>query len=143
MSKIRRTAGVCTIFALAATAGAVILGAGRNEQVTILQAGARNYIIPAAQIISFNDTVGRLDTATGAVHQLSGDLRNPSVRNEWELRVPAVSGETSGFLEIQRATFNNPEAIFLVDIVTGKTWLLRRRGNEGGTWDAVTLDPRG
>jgi hypothetical protein len=143
MSKIRRTAWVCTISALGLAAGTAFLGAGRNEQVTILQTGARNYIVPAAQIISFNDTVGRLDTTTGAVHQLSGDLRNPSVRNEWELRVPAVSGETSGFLEIQRATFNDPEAIFLVDIVTGKTWLLRRRGNDNGTWDPVTFDPRG
>ena len=96
-------------------------------------------IPPATQIISYDQTVGRLDTRTGAIYMYRGELDNPSVRGYWELRVPGVNEKTSGMLELQRANFNNPEATFLVDTVTGKTWLLHRRGNHNGTWDVVEI----
>ena len=136
MSKIRTVVIACAMAGCATLAVFVGMGA---EHANHYRADARTYVIPSTQIISFNDTVGRLDTATGAVYQLRGDVNAPSSAKTWELRVPAVSGDTSGVLEIQRATFNNPEATFLVDVVTGRTWLLNRRGNNNGTWDEVKI----
>lgn len=124
---------------LAAAAIAVGMGAGSNDRPVLYQNQARGYVLPATQIISYEDSIGRLDTATGAIYRLRGDVNEPSVRNTWELRVPGVKGETSGWLEIQRATFNNPEAIFLVDVINGNTWILHSRGNKNGTWDPVDL----
>jgi hypothetical protein len=127
---------------LSALAGVVLLialGAGRVREAAPSPAAAGRYVLPATQIISFDDTIGRLDTATGAVYRLRGNLDNPSVRHTWALRVPPVDGPTSGLLEIQQATFNEPGATFLVDIVTGRTWILQRRAGENGTWDPVEI----
>jgi hypothetical protein len=128
-----RAAAVVTIGAIVLVA----LAAGRSspprsQPVTMLAP-------PVVQIISFDDTIGMLDTTSGAVYRLRGDLSNASVTHTWQLRVPAVAGPTSGYLEIQRATFNQPEATFLVDKVTGRTWILRRRASENGSWDPVTI----
>ena len=96
-------------------------------------------IPPATQIISYDQTVARFDTRTGAIYMYRGELDDPCVRGYWELRVPGVNEKTSGMLELQRANFNDPAATFLVDTVTGKTWLLHRRGNHNGTWDIVEI----
>ncbi|MHC4415619.1 MAG: hypothetical protein ACYS0G_10075 [Planctomycetota bacterium] len=117
----------------------VAAGAGRSQQLKISGGDVRGFVVPAVQIISFDDTVGMLDTASGAVYRLRGDLDNPSVRNTWEIRVPAVGGETSGYLEIQRPNFGRPDATFLVDIVTGRTWILRRRASTNRSWDPVEI----
>ena len=122
-----------------ALVGIVVLtiGAGRGTPAGSPQS---TVVVPAAtQIISFDDTVGRLDTVTGAVYRLRGNLENPSVRHTWQLRVQPVKGPTSGLLEIQRATFNKPSAIFLVDKVTGRTWILRQRASDTGSWDPVPV----
>jgi hypothetical protein len=116
-------------------------GAGRGRQVQRDDLGARSYLVPASRIISWDQTIGMLDTVTGAVYKLEGSLDNPGARLSWKLRVPPVTGETSGLLEIQRATFNRPDATFLVDIVTGRTWILRRRASSNGSWDPVTIAP--
>jgi hypothetical protein len=122
---------------------AVALGLGANQGRPVgYQIEGRGFILPAAQIISFIDTIGRVDTVTGAVYQLRGDVTTPSSAETWELRVPAVKGSTSGLLEIQRATFNQRDATFLVDVVTGRTWLLNRRGNNNGSWDEVKIYQR-
>lgn len=94
----------------------------------------------------FNSNIARLDTRTGAVYRFRGDVGNPSVRNTWELRVPAVKGEHSAILEIQTpfTGLANPEldalagrTTFLVDVVTGQTWILRHRASSNATWDPV------
>ena len=95
------------------------------------------YIVPASQIISFGDTIGRLDTETGAVYELRGNLRNASTPMHWKQRVAPLVEQTSGVLEIQRATFNDPGATFLVDVVTGETWLLTDRASGNGLWQHV------
>ena len=136
MSKIRTIVTTSVMAGIASLAVAVGMGAEHANQY---RADARTYVIPSTQIISFNDTVGRLDTGTGAVYQLRGNVNAPSSAKTWELRVPAVTGDTSGVLEIQRATFNNPEATFLVDVVTGRTWILNRRSNDNGSWDEVKI----
>ncbi|NNF42423.1 MAG: hypothetical protein HKN62_05135 [Phycisphaerales bacterium] len=112
-------------------------GAGKGTRAYRIDNAA--YILPAAQIISYDDTVARLDTATGAVHRLRGNLDNSSVQNSWELRVGPVTGATSGLLEIQKVTFHETDETFLVDIVTGRTWVLRRRASTNGTWDEIKI----
>ncbi|MHC5001719.1 MAG: hypothetical protein ACYTJ0_01210 [Planctomycetota bacterium] len=120
--------------AAATCVAAVILGAGPDEQRELT---VRPQYVPASQVISFDDTVGLLDTTTGAIYRLEGSLANPSAQMSWRLRIPPPREASSGVLEIQRATFNHPEATFLVDIVRGTTWILRRRGPERGTWERV------
>ncbi len=146
MKKMKSHLRVLVIVAVGATAIVIAMGAARGKQLTATGADVRGFIVPAAQIISFDDTVGMLDTATGAIYRLHGNLHNPTtvldnpgVRLTWELRVGPVKGETSGLLEIQRPTFNKPDAIFLVDIVLGKTWILQRRASSNGTWDPVEI----
>lgn len=117
---------------------------------------ARQYFVQgpsATQIIvlpggqeKFDSDIARLDTTTGAVYRFRGDADNPNVRNTWELRVPAVETATSGILEIQRIAIPGSlrddqlgpqEATFLVDVVTGDTWILRHRASTNASWDPV------
>ncbi len=97
----------------------------------------RATIFSAAQVVAFQQGVGLLDTTNGTVYQLRGDLDNASAKLSWFLRVPAIEGG-SGFLELQSPRFNRPGALFLVDTVTGGTWIFRDRGNQNGTWEAVS-----
>ena len=116
---------------------AVTLGADRsNRGGPGMRAASRSNTVSATEIIAFDDTVARLDTATGALYKFHGDFDNPSAKGEWHLHVAPVDG-SSGYLEIQQVGIV-PGAVFLVDVVTGKTWLLHRRGT-GATWDAVDV----
>ena len=105
------------------------------------------YTLPVTQIISFGQGVGRLDTSNGAIFSLAGDLDRPGSSGfTWMLRVPPVDRPHSGLLDIQRPTFNDPDAIFLVDIIEGHTWLLRLRRatsdhDATGVWVPVDLAP--
>lgn len=120
--------------------------------------------LSATSIIVYPDdrhSIGRFDSRTGAIYRFDGDLRNTSARNTWERVVPAVKEKTSGLLEIQQIpALTQPrtpafrerqrtqherwyddfeEATFLVDVVTGSTWILRLRDNANGTWDPVKI----
>jgi hypothetical protein len=109
-------------------------------------------LLPGGNVLNSSD-IARLDTRTGAVYRFRGDTTNPSVRNTWELRVPPVKEKTSGILEIQRIVAphgelgRNPADIdvelvpttFLVDVVTGSTWILRHRASTNATWDPVEI----
>ena len=58
------------------------------------------------------------------------------MRSQWLPLVDGVNGDTSGLLDIQFAG----NQMFLVDAVTGRTWILRERGSIYD-WDPVkTLD---
>ena len=99
-----------------------------------------NLIAPSAsQIISFDETIGMLDTTSGAIYRLRGNLDNPGAKLTWEMRVSPVTEANSGMLELQRPTFNAPGTHFLVDQITGDTWVLRRRASENGAWVPVTI----
>ncbi len=94
----------------------------------------------------FDSDIARLDTRTGAVYRFRGDVDNPGVRNTWELRVAPVKGETSGILEIQRIVLpvqgklsDVKPTTFLVDVATGRTWILRHRASTNATWDPVDI----
>ncbi len=143
MKKLSIGLRTSAVLAVVAVAVIVAMGAGGHKQLTVNRADVRGFVVPASQIISFDETVGRLDTRTGAVYRLRGvaALDNPSAKLTWEERVPAVKGETSGVLEIQRPTFNRPDATFLVDIVTGKTWILRPRASSNASWEPIETYP--
>jgi len=117
----------------------VAAGAGSRQDVT------SEYVLPpAAEIIAFDTTVGVLDTTTGAIYRLRGDLRNPSARNTWKMRVGPIKESHSGQLEIQKiALGQHPELTFLVDQVTGRTWILRRRASTNGSWVLVARERSG
>jgi hypothetical protein len=125
----------------AVTVGAVLLGVALVAGGAGRRGGAEvtGFVVPATQIISFQESVGMLDTRTGAIYHIEGNLDNPSVRMEWQLRVPPVTGATSGYLEIQRTTFNQRGDVFLADIVTGRTWILRRRASTNGEWMPIRV----
>jgi hypothetical protein len=109
-------------------------------------------LLPGGNVLNSSD-IARLDTRTGAVYRFRGDTTKPGVRNTWELRVAPVDEKTSGILEIQRIIAphgelgRNPATIdvelvpstFLVDVVTGDTWILRHRASTNATWDKVTV----
>ncbi|MHC4082476.1 MAG: hypothetical protein ACYS15_15705 [Planctomycetota bacterium] len=109
-------------------------------------------LLPGGNVLNSSD-IARFDTRTGAVYRFRGDTTNPSVRNTWELRVAPVKEKTSGILEIQRIIAPHGElgrnpattevelvpSTFLVDVVTGDTWILRRRASTNATWDKVEL----
>lgn len=96
----------------------------------------RVHTVPVSQVISYGEGVGLLDTRSGAIAELRGNLDNPSSKLSWFPRVEGVDG-TSGYLQIQSPQFNRPDASFLVDVVTGNTWILRDRGNNNGSWEEV------
>ncbi len=140
-SRSRHVASVALLCVIA-VAALFTMGAGDRAGQLVGGAADQRLVLPAAQIISFGTSIGLLDTVTGAVYQLSGNLSNPGITQTWELKVPPVKGSTSGYLELQRATFNNPEALFLVDRITGRTWLFRWRSSGNGAWDPVEVRGR-
>ena len=96
----------------------------------------RTLATPVTQVVSYGEGVGLLDTRNGSISELRGSLDNQSSQLSWFLRVEGVEG-TSGHLEMQSPQFNRPDAVFLVDVMSGETWILRDRGNNNGSWEAV------
>lgn len=125
-------AGIVTI--------AAAMGAGRlADEPLVLNASASDLIVPRVRIIQWDDSVARFDTQTGAIHRFNGDLEKPNVRSEWISHVKPVRESTSSVLEIQKpAGVHSLEATFLVDVISGETWILRRRGSNAG-WDKVDV----
>ncbi len=124
---------------LVAGAAFVLLVVVASEVFGAPQRAFRTLDIPVAQVIPYQQGVGLLDTVTGEIFELRGDLKNASSQLSWFARVPGLAG-TSGFLQVQsprRFVIDRPDPIFLVDAVTGATWILRDRGNHNGTWEAV------
>ena len=107
-----------------------------SEVFSAPQRAFRTLDIPVVQVMSYQQGVGLLDTTTGEIFELRGDLDNASSRLSWFPRVAGLA-DTSGFLKVQSPQFNNPDAVFLIDAVTGATWILRERGNNNGSWEKV------
>ena len=144
-----RMVTACALTSITLAAVIVALGAGNGDSGPMANKplSVEGYI-SRVQVIAFDDTVAIFDSTTGAIAKYNGDLTNASTRGTWKPHVEGVKG-SSGLLEIQRT--QGPGAIdnragkgasnavvFLVDIVTGKTWQLNRRGTNA-TWDAVDL----
>ncbi|MHC4990779.1 MAG: hypothetical protein ACYTGC_07335 [Planctomycetota bacterium] len=133
-TKMARLAGGAVI--ALALVGVAAVGSQRDRG-SYRQPVVYDAYLAATQIISFDDTIGLLDTSNGAIYRLAGNLDNASSRLQWQRRVAPVAGSTSGLLEIQKATFNRPDATFLVDIATGQTWILRQRAGQNRSWEPV------
>jgi hypothetical protein len=133
------TACVLTSVTLAAVIVALGAGSGDDGRAQANRPVTVEGVVSRVRIINFDDTIARFDSSTGAIAKYNGNLQNTSVRGTWKPHVEGVRN-TSGLLEIQEAKGpgNFPGAIFLVDIVSGKTWQLNRRGTNA-TWDAVEL----
>ena len=144
------------LLSLCAAIVGVGIGAGGMKvakQYFVLGPSATQLVLLPGGNIRNSSDIARLDTRTGAVYRFRGDTTNPSVRNTWELRVAPVKGKTSGILEIQRIIAPHGElgrnptttevvlvpSTFLVDVVTGETWILRRRASTNASWDKVEL----
>ncbi len=126
---------------LVAGAAFVLLVVVASEVFAAPQRAFRTLDIPVVQVIPYQQGVGLLDTTTGEIFELRGDLYNASSRLSWFPRVAGFAG-TSGFLQVQspprhHGPIDRPDPVFLVDAVTGATWILRDRGNHNGTWEAV------
>jgi hypothetical protein len=131
----------CVLTSITLAAVMMALGAGANDDNGPLANKPISVegFISRVRIINFDDTIARFDSSTGAIAKYNGDLTNASTRGTWKPHVNGVKG-SSGLLEIQHAQGpgNFPGATFLVDIVTGKTWQLNRRGTNA-TWDLVDI----
>jgi hypothetical protein len=136
-----RTRMVATVLGVG-LAAALIMGAGKLAVPSAVEDRVlAERVIPRVQIIQFNDSVARLDTATGELHLFTGDLRSPSSRGQWRLYANGVSG-SSGYLELQQPRGVEAQSgLFLVDIVSGESWILTRRASRA-TWDHVPVRRR-
>lgn len=131
---------VLVLLMIVATA-AVVLGAGKaassDDARVIYTPGVGERIVSRVQIIQFDDTIARFDSSTGAIHKYNGDPSKPNVRGQWIRHVRGVDDRTSGILEIQKPRgVHADKTTFLVDVVKGDTWILRRRGGDA-SWEAV------
>ena len=132
-------------WAVLSICGAIVIaaagagGAGIATQYFVQGGAATQIIVLPGGNANTDGNIARLNTRTGAIYRYRGDIDNPSTRGTWELRVPAVKGETSGFMEIQRIANaeNETVATFLVDIVTGATWVLHQRASTNASWDPI------
>lgn len=129
---------LCSLIVVATVAIAV--GASRaSAQSTIQDRVVGDRVLSRVHIFNLEDTVARLDTVTGEVHLFTGDVRRPGTRGQWRLYASGV-GQTSGYLQIQTpAGVEAYPVLFLVDIVTGDSWVLTRRGTGRATWDRVDV----
>lgn len=127
------------VAAMAALGLAILLGARPAASQFLGITLSTERIVPRVQIIQFGDSVARLDTRTGEIHRFNGDLQRTNVRGQWVRHVSGVESSTSGVLEIQRAQgARADDGIFLVDVIEGDTWLLRRRG-AAAEWDRIDV----
>ncbi len=130
----------------------VAVGAGSMKiarQYFVLGPAATDLILLPGGAPQFDSDLARLNTRTGAVYRYRGDLQNTVLKSTWELRVPPVTQETSGVLEIQRIALPKTDArtgetdvqaaTFLVDIVNGTTWVLREMASTNAQWQIVKV----
>ena len=118
----------------------------RSNRSAVIAPQRNAFLFSATEIIDLpggnletDSDIARLDTTTGAIYRFRGDADNPSVRNTWQIRVPPVQGEHSGLLEVQQVKLGNRRTTFLVDIVDGRTWILRNRASTNASWDPVEI----
>lgn len=130
--------------AVAAIAAVVTADSTTNNDYThAYNADGNAIVLPKVRIVNFDDTVARFDSTTGALDRFEGSLRGDNVGGRWYPAVPGVKGQTSGMLQLQNSVGveNFASTMFLVDTVSGRTWILEltdgdRRPREG-VWEEV------
>lgn len=130
--------------AVAAIAAVVTADSTTNNDYThAYNANGQAMVLPKVRIVNFDNTVARFDTTNGALDRFEGSLRGDNVGGRWVQAVPAVKGPTSGMLQLQNSVGveNFSSAMFLVDTVSGRTWILELTDNDRaprrGFWEEV------
>ncbi|MHC5003348.1 MAG: hypothetical protein ACYTJ0_09505 [Planctomycetota bacterium] len=100
---------------------------------------SRTYELPSQRILTIGSHIVRFDTQTGAIFRLRGEPTVTTSGQDWSQRVPAVTGPTSGMLDIVQMRGSSADGTFLVDVAGSRTWILRWRGNEDGIWQPVEV----
>jgi len=121
-------------------AGALLMGAdfftgSKNRAFEVFRTVSGGEIVTKVEVINlknFDSQVALFNRTTGEIRRFHGSLDDPNVRNQWLELVDGVDSKTSGLLDIQFAG----NQMFLVDAVTGKTWILRERASVF-EWDPV------
>jgi hypothetical protein len=121
------------VIALLAVSLARGQSAGDNDGFNNPISGATT-VFSRVRIIDLDDTVFRLDTDTGQLSRFRGTLTGRNARGTFVSVAPPLRDPTSGFVDIQQAG----GAIFLVDRVTGQTWILRQRSSSNAAWIEVS-----
>jgi hypothetical protein len=101
----------------------------------------RTYDLPNARILSLDGTTVKVDTRTGAVFRLTGDASATGRANQWQQRVPPVTGSTSGMLDVFQLVEHKANGTFLHDVDGNRTWILTWRGNQNGQWREIQDAP--
>ena len=107
--------------------------------VTAMQQGqpgvinSPDLIFPAARIIRFDNQIVRFDTTSGEMSRFSGTPSGGGASGTWLRFAREVNDSTSQFLDIRTVA----GGAFLIDQVTGQTWVLRRAPGAIGTWVKV------
>ncbi|MHC5025634.1 MAG: hypothetical protein ACYTGR_02605 [Planctomycetota bacterium] len=136
MNRTSTTRTVALAVAVVASLGAIAVGT--TGSVSMLQpASTRTYELPRIRICGFGNSTVRLDTQTGEMSALRGDGTAKGTGESWERRVPAVSGQHSGMLDIVITKPATYDGVYLVDIDGTRTWLLKWVGNANGEWREV------
>ncbi|MCI0366634.1 MAG: hypothetical protein L0219_22445, partial [Phycisphaerales bacterium] len=89
-----------------------------------------NAIFPRTKIIKVDDVIVRFDTATGELFNFEGTLQGSNANGLFRNIAPPVSGSNSGVLEVKRIG----QATFLIDVLTGETWILRQNSPNNASW---------
>jgi hypothetical protein len=50
-----------------------------------------------------------------------------------------VTGSTSGMLDVVQLRPGQADGVFLVDVASDRSWILRWRGNEDGVWQQMNV----
>lgn len=130
--RIARSIGLGALMMLIGAGGMLAM----NDQMTSVQ----DQVVPAANIIRLGenpDGIARIDSSTGAIHRFLGNPRSIDPEqaiglSAWKLEHAGVGTRPVGALRLQQAG----PATFLVDALSGETWILRMRNGHFG-WDRV------
>ncbi len=139
----QRTILALLVFTIVAGAAVVVADSTtNNDYVQAYDQDGNRVVMPKVRIINWDNTVAKFDSSTGAIYRFHGDLRTDDVHGQWVKSVPGITG-ASGALQIQNTVgVENFGATFLVDTVSGRTWILQRarrnRDNPSvGVWEEV------
>lgn len=123
-------------FTLAASLVVLVAAYLRPNLATAMQAGQPavmnnpDLIVPTVRIFRFGNEVVRFDSTTGEMSRFSGTVSGGGAAGTWLKFAKPVAGSTSQILEFRSIA----GGAFLIDQVTGQTWVLRRAPGTIGTW---------
>lgn len=135
--------GLLAIGVIAVAAVVTADSTTNNDYTHAYNADGTPMVLPRVRIVNFDETVAKFDTTNGALHRFHGELRGDNVGGRWVLAVPPITGETSGMLQMQNSVGveNVASTVFLVDAVTGRTWILELSDSDRrartGVWEEV------